>query len=168
MSKCALLVVVALCVVTMVVIWVLLPASPAETDAARYQKWKETEQYCGRVIWWERHLPNGIARLSQLSVLDQTYWDEHERIGDNLVASGFLTNATIIVAAVPTNTVQWVRLRGCFRKAFQGRNEWEFSLAHGNAVVVTCRPQGVFLCRQALEEWDRSGVVSGTTAATGL
>lgn len=154
-SKRNSLVIVTACLLTIAVIWLFLPVAVPKSDAARYERWKQTSHLTGRVMWWERSLPQSLVRPFHLSALDQKYWDEHARLGDALVASGFLTNATITVDAAPTNTAQRAqaidRFRNDFRKAFQGRDEWEFWVG-SNVVVVTCRPQSIFLCRQALQE----------------
>jgi hypothetical protein len=137
----------------MVVVWGLFPVGAAKTDEARFQRWKQTIYLFSRTIWWERRLPQSLVRLSHLSALDQKYMDEHQRLGDVLVASGYLTNVTIAVARVPTNGVQRAQIAARFRRQFKGREEWEFGVyGHSNAVVVTCRPQDEVLSRQALQE----------------
>jgi hypothetical protein len=79
--------------------------------------------------------------------------DEHERLGDALVASGYLTNVTIVVASMPTNYVQRAQIADHLDKAFQGKDEWEFWVrSRSNEVVVTCRPQDEVLSRQAFQE----------------
>src|SRR5271170_4479723 len=137
MSKHRFFIIVSVCVLTIVVVWVFFPAGAARTDEARFQRWKQTPHLFTRAIWWERHLPQSLVRLFHLSTFDQKYMDEHERLGDALVASGYLTNVTILVASVPTNGVQRAQIAAQFRRVFQGRDEWEFGVyGHSNAVVV--------------------------------
>jgi hypothetical protein len=79
--------------------------------------------------------------------------DEHESLGDALVASGYLTNVTIAVVSVPTNYVQRAQIADRLRKAFPGDDEWEFWVrSRSNEVVVTCRPEYEVLSRQAVQE----------------
>jgi hypothetical protein len=151
MNRRGILTTVTVCVLATVVAWVLFPVRAAKTDTAKYERWKQTSHLFGRVMWCERHLPRNLVSLFHLSTLDQKYIDEHERLGEALVASGFLTNVTIAVAAAPTNATQFAQVANRLRKAFPGRNEWEFWV-RSNAVVVTCQPQNVLLCRQALQE----------------
>jgi hypothetical protein len=153
MSKRNSLIIVTSCLLTIVAIWLFLPVGVPKTDVARYERWKQTDHLCGRAIWWERRLPQSFARQFHLSALDRKYMDEHERLGDAMVASGYLTNVTIVVASVPTNWVQRAQIAAQFRRAFPGHDGWEFGVyGHSNAIVVTCRPQYEVLSRRALQE----------------
>jgi len=153
MSKLRFIEIVTVCVVTIAVIWLFLPVGFPKAEPAKYERWKQTSHLVGRTIWWERCFPQSLVRLFHLSALDQKYMDEHERLGDALVVSGYLTNVTIVVASVPTNYVQRAQIADRLREAFQGRDEWEFGVyGHSNAIVVTCRPQDEVLSRQAVQE----------------
>ena len=132
------------------VICLLLPVGVPKTDPARYERWKQTSHLFGRAIWWEGHLPQSLLRPFHIS---QKYMDEHDKLEDALVASGYLTNVTIVVASVPTNHVQWTQISDRLRKAFHGSDEWVFGVyGHTNSIVVTCRPQYEVLARQAVQE----------------
>jgi len=153
MSKRNSLIIVIACLLTIVVIWLFLPVGVPKTDAARYERWKQTSRLIGRVNWCERRLPQSLVRPFHLSELDQKYIDEHGRLGDALVASGYLTNVTIMVANVPTNYVQRAQIADRLRKAFPGHYEWEFWVrSRSNEVVITCRPEYEVLSRQAVQE----------------
>jgi hypothetical protein len=153
MSKRESLVIVSVCLFTIALLWIFIPVAIPKNDAARYERWKQTERLDGRVIWWERHLPNSFNTLLRLPAHDKKYWEEHERLGDTLVASGYLTNVTIVVASAPTNDVQRAQVVARLDKAFSGRNEWEFWVSgYRHAIVVICRPQDEVLSRQAICE----------------
>jgi hypothetical protein len=141
--------IIAAGVLGILVFWVCLPASVGNTDAARYQRWQHTERLYRKAVWWRNQLPQGLARLFHVSALPQKYIKEREKLTETLVASGYLTNVT--VAAAPTNSTQFTATIARIRKACQGRDEWNISLLR-NGVVITCRPQDEFQCRQAIQE----------------
>lgn len=143
--------IVTVCVLTIVVVWVFLPADAPETDKARFQRWKHTIRSYARVVWWDRHLPQSVGKLFQVRARETKYLDEHGTLGEVLLTSGYFTNISIAVATAPTNGFQRARVADRLRTAFQNRDEWEFGVC-SNAIIVTCRPQDVVLCRQALQE----------------
>ena len=138
--------IIAVAVLGMLMLWVYLPASVGNSDAAKYQRWKHTPQLYKRAVWWKKQLPHGLAQLFHVSTLPQNYITEREKLGEALVTSGYLTNVT--VAAAPTNSTQVSATIARIRTACQGRDEWDISI-RGKGVVVTCRPQDEFACRQA-------------------
>ena len=103
-----------------------------------------------RAVWWKTKLPQGLARAIRLSALPGQYLDERERLTSALVASGYLTNVNLAPDAALTNSTQVRAIIDRIRKAHQGAEEWGVSL-HSNIVVITCRPQDEFRCRQALQ-----------------
>jgi len=151
MSNRRFLIIVTACVLTIVVVWVLLPVRVAKTDEARFQRWKQTIRLYARALWWERHLPHGFGKLFQLPTLEIKYLDEHGDLGEALLASGYFTKVPIAVAATPTNAVQRAQVADRLRRAFQYRDEWEFGV-RSNTIIVTCRPQDVDLCKQAIQQ----------------
>ena len=156
MSKHKSLVSVSVCLLAIAMLWLFIPAGAPKTDTARYERWQQTSRLSGRAHWWEWHLPKSIDKLLRLSAREQRYWDEHEKIGDTLTASGYLTNIMITVTTVPTNTVQHLHVMAQLNRTFQGRPEWEFWVSRvshqKHAIIVECRPQDEAICRQALEE----------------
>jgi hypothetical protein len=162
MKKPSFLTIVTLYVVTLATVWFFLPDSTAETDARTYAKWQRANRNDARVLWCENHLPN-TTRFFHLSALDETYWDEHKRLGTDLVASGYLTNVAIKVAFTPTNTSQFLQMTDCLRRAFQGKGEWEFWVVHNRMVIVTCQPQSMLQGRQAIQQWEALNTDTGPT-----
>ena len=149
----SLIVIAVVCLLAIVMLWLFIPAGAPKTDTARYERWQHTATLGGRFYWWESHLPKSLDTLFRLPALDKKNWDEHERLGDALVASGYMTNVAIAVASLPTNEMQRAQIVARLHKTFQGRDEWEFYVSgHRKAVVVTCRPQDEVLCRQALQD----------------
>jgi hypothetical protein len=151
MSKRRFFIIVSVCVLTIIVVWVFFPGGAPKTDEARFQGWKNTIRLYARAVWWERHLPHGVGKLLRVPAHETKYLDEHAALAETLLASGYFTNVSIAVAAAPTSAVQRAQVADRLRTAFQNRDEWEFWV-RSHAIVVTCRPQDVVLCRQALQE----------------
>lgn len=154
MSKRKYLVVAAACLSIAAMLWLLLPAAVPKTDAARFERWKRTNHLIGRAFWWEIHLPKSVSTALRLPALDGKYWGEHEKLGEALVSSGYLTNVAITVSSAVTNAAQYTQIRIRVQKAFQGQTDAElkywYDRGHRIVIVVTCRPQDEVLCRQAL------------------
>lgn len=151
MSMRKLVIVITASLLAIAALWIFIPAGIPKTDAARYGRWKHTGRLFGRVIWWERRLPNCFDQLFRLPARERQYVDEHERLGETLIASGYVTNFPVEMAIAPTNYERRAQLADRLRRVFQGRNEWEFGVA-SNAVIFTCRPRDVALCRQAVQQ----------------
>ena len=145
------LTIVTACLLTAAVIWSYLPIGVPKTDEARFQRWKQTSHLWIRTVWWERNLPDGLGKLFKLPIHETKYLDEGEALREALLASGYFTNFPIAVAAAPTNYVQRAQVADRLRKAFQNRDDWEFWVS-SNAIIMTCRPQDMDLCRKALQE----------------
>ena len=153
MSKHTFSIIVIVCVLAIVAVGWFLPTGPAKTDAERYERWRQSTQLL-MAIWGERHLSKGVARFFRLSALEQKYLHEHERLRDVLVASGYLTNFTVVVASGPTDGERRGQVFAKLQKAFRGKEcEWEGGFyGDTSAITVTCRPEYEALCRQALNE----------------
>jgi hypothetical protein len=117
---------------------------------ARYERWQRLIRRWSVALSVERRLPASLVRLFRIQKLEQKYLDEREALGETLIASGYLTNVCIVVTNAASRRTQ---LAASLTQAFQGtENEWEFYVRSNHEVVVTCRPQHVILCRQALQE----------------
>src|SRR5436309_11282540 len=134
MNMCKLVLVIVAWFAAIAAFWIFIPAGVPTTDAARFERWKGAERLGGRLIWWERRLPNGFNQFFRLPAREQKCWDERERLKEALMSSDYLTNFPIEAAIGPTNYVQRVQLADRLRKVFQGRNEWEFGI-RSNAVI---------------------------------
>ncbi|MDB6065441.1 MAG: hypothetical protein JWR26_1649 [Pedosphaera sp.] len=150
MTKRRFLFIAIACLVALEAIWLALPAGAPKTDEAKYQKWIHTSRLAFRVTWWERRLPHKLFSLLHLSALQQSYWDEHEALGDALTASHFLEISHILVGTNPITPIQRTQIAARL-KAIKGGGSWEFWTS-SNAVVVIARPQEIILCKQALQE----------------
>jgi cupin superfamily acireductone dioxygenase involved in methionine salvage len=109
-----------------------------------------------------KRLPAGFVRLSHLSQLEEKYSQKWAAQREALVASGYFTNAVIVIprAEEPPDTAPYYQHRKVImrqttdriRRALQGRGEFQIAYRDNGVVVITCRPQDVPLCTQALRE----------------
>src|SRR6266550_1496627 len=137
------------CVSGLLLVWFC--RTPRMDNAqAKYERWQRSIRRWSLALSAERRLPASLVRLFRIQKLEQKYLDEREALGEALIASGYLTNVCIVV----TNPVsRRTQLAALLTQAFKGtENEWEFYVRSNHVVVVTCRPQHVILCRQALQE----------------
>jgi hypothetical protein len=119
------------------------------SDEGNYTEWRRTIRSASRIMSVERHLPQSFSRFFRLPNLEEKYVDQHSALGDSLVASGYLTNVSITMTNPQGQRMQIVNR---LTKAFPGRdNEWEFYIRSNTTLVITCRPQYVPVCNQALE-----------------
>src|SRR3954470_22564060 len=125
MSKRKFCFIVSVLAVGILLVWLNFPARDAKTDQEKFQRWKETMRLYGKANWWGRHLPRPIGSVFHLSARETEYLNEHECLGLTLLASGYLTNVSIAVPAVPTNAVQRAQAADRLRRTFP-RNDWEF------------------------------------------
>jgi hypothetical protein len=151
MRKLRLLAIVGACTLATIALRLCIRLPVANSDAARYERWRRIPALYKRAVWWKKQLPQGLARASHLSALPGQYLDERERLTAALIASGYLTNVNLAPDAALTNSTQVRATIDRIRKAHQGAKEWGVSL-HSNIVVITCRPQDELRCRQALQQ----------------
>ncbi len=151
MRRRVLLVILGVGILTVIALWLCLPAGAGNSDAARYQRWKHIPALYKRAVWWKAKLPRGLARAVHLSALPGQYLDERERLTAALVASGYLTNVSLTPDPTLTNSTRVRTTVDRIRKAHQAAEEWTVAL-HSNTVVIICRPQDEFRCRQALQQ----------------
>ncbi len=151
MSKRTLLIIIPGCLLAIIALWLVIPGRVPETDAARYKRWKGTLRWSERALWWADRLPRIIGRQLDLSARAQKHLQEHERLKEALLASGYVTNVVVEMDRPMTNYVQRAQLARRLRKVSQGMDDWEFLIA-SNAVFITCRTHYVSLIRQALQQ----------------
>jgi hypothetical protein len=152
MSRRKYSIIIAACLLlSVVVIWVLLPAAPPRTDEDRFLRWQQTVKLFGRTYWWERHLPQSICQMLRLPKLYYSYVDEHAKLTDALLSSRYFTNVYVTVDVPPTNWAQRAEVSKRLGEAFQHQVEWEFEV-RSNTIIVTCRPQNAELCKRAIQD----------------
>ena len=150
--KLAFLIIAALCVLlSIVLIRALLPSPTPTNDEARFVRWNKSIDSYSRSIWWDQHLPGSVGVLFKFTERENKNLEEHDSLGKALLASGYLTNFSIPVAAPPKTGPQWLQLIHRLENAFQGRKGWEFG-ATSNAIIMTCRPQDMNLCIHAIQD----------------
>jgi hypothetical protein len=150
MSKRKIQMVVIAFASALLLLWCYRLSRPGGDAEAKYKGWQRSIHRYSMAHSVERRLPAGLVRFLRIPGIEQKYLDEHEALGQALVASGYLTNVSIAVTNPASRRSQ---LAACLRKAFQGSgNEWEFYVRSNSEVVVTCLPEHVALCRQALHE----------------
>ena len=149
MRKLILLAIAGACSLATIALWLCIRLPVANSDAARYERWRRIPALYKRAVWWKKQVPQALAGPIRLSALPQQYFEERERLTVALVASGYLTNVTLAPDAAPTNSTQVASMINRIRK-IQG-NEWDFSIRK-QGVVLTCRPQDELRCRQAFQQ----------------
>ena len=149
-SKRKILIVIAACASTFLLFWIYRSLAPRDDAQAKIEHWQRSNRRCSVAFSVERRLPANLVRLLRIKEIEHRYWDEQEDLREALVASGYLTNVSITVTNPLSRRTQ---LAARLTKAFKGvENEWQFYVRSNQEVVVTCRPEHVALCRQALEE----------------
>ena len=131
------------------VAWVLSSHRNATNDEARYRQWQRPVGSWARLVFLERHLPTSLSKALHLPALEQRYLDKNEKLGETLLASGYLTNLHIAVTNAGTIRTQ---IASRLRRATQGsRAKWEFYVRSNAVVVLTCRPEDAAICSRAVE-----------------
>ena len=129
--------------------WTLTSPSSVTIDQTQYQQWHRPIDTYARLLFVEHHLPTSLSKLLRLPSLEQRCLDKDEEIYQALHASGYLTNVHIVITNATAHRAQ---ISDRLTKATQVNHaKWEFIIRSNAVVVLTCRPQDVDLCVQAIE-----------------
>ena len=106
-----------------------------------------------RIDFWPMylrvHLPTSLSMRLPLDEFDQWSIHKNDTIGQQLLASGYLTNLYIAVTdAEPNRTSIANRL---LKAGQRSGMKWEFYVLTNAMVVLTCRPQDEAICVRAVE-----------------
>jgi hypothetical protein len=162
MKKPTIVIIAACCLMAILGLCMFGAFKGGASDAERHQAWGRTGRVCGVLRSMNRRLPAGFVKLSHLSQLEEKYSKKWATQREALVASGYFTNAVIVIprAEEPPDTAPYYQHRKAVIrqtadrvwKALQGRGEFQCSYPSNGVVVITCRPQDVPLCAEALRE----------------
>src|SRR5258708_25292664 len=154
--------VVAACAVGVVGGWIFSVFDSGTTDAAKYKRWGRTGRIEAMVRSMNRRLPASFVSVCRLSHLEEKYGERWEAECEALVASGYLTNVALAItrAEEPPDAATYNQhlttvirqTADQIRKALRGRGEFCCTYPSNGVVLITCRPQDVPLCAEALRK----------------
>jgi len=162
MTKRKLRLIVAACAIVVLGLWIFGIFWGRTSDAARHRAWGRTGRIWSELRSVNKRLPTGFVRVFRLSRLEQEHEDRWGAERDALVASGYFTNVALTIprAEEPPDTAPYYEHRRAVirqtadrvRKALQGHGEFQCSYPSNGVVIITCRPQDVPLCAEALQK----------------
>lgn len=142
------------CLLTMLAVWVLRSAREGTGDEHRYRQMLRAEVWGWRLNSAEKRLPGPLVRLLHIANLKKTYMGKAQAHEEALLASGYLTNASITITNLPpTATKEKSRQAEVLRRlrtGLRGVDSWFFYMK-SNQAVITCRSSDVPLIRRAIE-----------------
>jgi hypothetical protein len=134
--------------------WVLWPAGKPTTDDERYQQVKHAITWSDRFVSMEHWLPVGLADLLNVRYHATGYRQEAEAQTEPLFASGYMTNAFILISNWPwaATTRKPIHAELSIRLANvpKDSNVLYFDL-ETNGVRVICRSRDLPLIQRALQ-----------------
>jgi hypothetical protein len=133
-----------------------------KSDSARLKALGDIARTLKMLMSMERHLPAGFVSFSHLHQLEDKCMEVFEANCNALVGTGYFTNVRIPIpraeeppGSKPYYEHRTLLVRQTFnriRKALHGHGEYEMYCPANGVVSITCRPQDVPLCVQALRE----------------
>jgi hypothetical protein len=142
------------CLLVILAVCMLRDTGDGTGDERRYRQVLRAEVWVGRLNSAQKRLPSPAVRLLHIANLKKSYMDKAEAQAEALLASGYLTNASITITNLPApainekSTLAEVQRR--LRTGLRGVPSWSFYM-ESNRVVITCRSSDLAQIRRAIE-----------------
>jgi len=151
MSKRKRSIVFVVCFLSCLILWIYHDSGESRSDEVKYQNWVRNGGARSRLKMWEIRLPAPLAGILQGTGLTQKYEKNAEVQEEALFRSGYLVRVSIAVAneSKPNMDQVYDRLVKALPSDAGGTYFW----IDTNRIVITCRTQDVFLCKQALRDY---------------
>jgi hypothetical protein len=133
--------------------WILSQAAKGTGDEQKYRQMQCARNWSLRLHLVRRRLPSFLVRLLDTSNLVKHYEDKARTQERALLATGYLTNASITITNLPaTATSNLSRLHELARRLrARGHVEYVYFYVATDQAVVICRTNDVALVRTAIE-----------------
>jgi hypothetical protein len=143
------------CLIVILAGWILSPAAKGTRDEQEYRQMRRARRWSSQLHIVRGRLPGFLVRLLDTTNLVKHYEDKARTQQLALLATGYLTNASITITNLPaTATNQLSRLHELARR-MRARRDVEYVyfyvLPNDYQAVVICRTQDVALVRGAIE-----------------
>jgi len=154
MKKRWLQIVILAGVLALVAVWALYYLGKPENDETRYQRWLQANISTLKLHKAERRYPGLLVRLLRLAGLEDRYAAKAEDLEKALLASGYITNASITVTNLSVTATdertRLVEITLRLQRRLRGVDFWGCGV-ESNQVSLTCRTKDWPLIRRAVE-----------------
>jgi hypothetical protein len=143
------------CLLVVLAGWILSPAAKGTGDEQEYRQMRRARHWSSRLHIVRRRLPGFLVRLLDTSNLVKQCEDKARTQQLALLATGYLTNATITITNLPATATNHLSTLHELKRRLGPQRHVEyvyFSVpANDYQAVVLCRTQDVALVRTAIE-----------------
>ena len=142
--------VLAGCLLALLVVSWQWTAGKGTGDDRRFQQMVHAWKWHWRFRSAETRFPGSLVRRLHIADLTTRYWRKGQLQQEALLASGYLTNTTLMITNLPPGDDRSYRAEVRRRLLAGVRLEfWEFGM-HSNQVGITCRSRDLPLIRAKL------------------
>jgi hypothetical protein len=134
--------------------WMLSQVAKGTGDEQQYRQMRRARHWSSRLHLVRKRLPDFLVRLLDTSNLVKHCEDKARAQEKALLATGYLTNASIIITNLPATATNYSSRAHELLRRLQARGRVEFvyfALPDDYQTVVLCRTQDVALVRTAIE-----------------
>ncbi len=135
--------------------WMLSPAAKGTGDEQQYRQMRRARNWSSRLHSVRRRLPSFLVRLLDTTNLQKHYADKARTQELALLATGYLTNASITITNLPATATNHLSCLHELARRLRARGHVEYVyfyvLPNDYQAVVLCRTQDVALVRTAME-----------------
>jgi hypothetical protein len=141
------------CLLVILAAWILSPAAKGTTDEQKYRRMRREDIWSSRLHSLRRQLPGYLVRLLDFTNLEKYYATKAHVKEQALLATGYLTNASITITNLPVTANNELSCLDELGRRLRARNHVEFVFFYfrTNQAVVTCRSQDLASVRTAIE-----------------
>lgn len=141
------------CLLVLFLVWILTPGRRGTGDERRFRQMLHAADWGWRLRSAEKRLPSPLARLLHVANLKNRCMLKAEAQQEALLASGYLTNASITITKMPSTATNEKSCIAEIQRRLKAGGHIAFLsfYVQTNDVMVTCRSQDLVVVRTALE-----------------
>jgi hypothetical protein len=143
------------CLLVILASWILSPAAKGTGAEQEYRQMRRARHWSSRLHIVRRRLPSFLVRLLDTTNLVKHYEDKARSQELALLATGYLTNASITITNLPATATNYLSTLHELARRMRARRDVEYVyfyvVPNDYQAVVLCRTQDVALVRTAIE-----------------
>ena len=141
------------CLLVILAGWILSPAGKGTGGEQEYRQMRRARHWSSRLHIVRRRLPSFLVRPLDATNLVKHYEDKARTQQLALLATGYLTNATITITNLPATATNHLLCLHELKRRLGARRDVEyvyFCVLNDHQAMVLCRTQDVALVRTAI------------------
>ena len=133
--------------------WMLMPAGKVTNDEQKFRQMLRAQAWGWRFRSAKKSLPSPVVRLLRIAHLEQSNFEKAQLQEEALLASGYLTKASITLTNLPLSATNEKACLAELQRRFHTSVQIDFLsyYVQSNEVMITCRSRDLPLVRSAIE-----------------